>query len=232
MRLRSTLVCWILITGALTVTAPAASAAPESDAESIAILAGVVTAPQAYWWDHTDLTVAVQASGGADPAYLPEIRDAITTWSSVLQQEFGGLITLTDVTDTPGAHRADIVIKFVPHEGGLAFCCKARCQAGHCSNVSLSTIGPPGRVVGEPTSPAALGDIALHELGHALGLSHAEPLLDTIDVMGYGWIPDVGFPGLTPVISACDIKALRVVWAWALEGVDPYRPTVASIACD
>jgi hypothetical protein len=230
MGVRPMLPCLLLVMAALAVPAPVASAAPESDAASIGILAQILVAPHAYWWDHTDLTVAVQASGGADPAYMPEIRGAIATWSSVLQQEFGGLITLTDVTD-PGGHRADIVIKFVPHEGGLAFCCKARCQAGHCSNVSVSTIGPPGRVVGEPTSPETLGDLVLHELGHALGLGHAEPLLETTDVMGYGWIPDIGFPGVTPVISACDIKALRVVWAWAVEGANPHRPTVASVTC-
>ena len=47
--------------------------------------------------------------------------------------------------------------------------------------------------------------------------------------MGYGWsVPE---PDLTPILSTCDIEALSVVFAWALEGVEPYPPTASSVTC-
>ena len=60
----------------------------------------------------------------------------------------------------------------------------------------------------------------------ALGLGHAEPILTTSDLMGYGW-PDLG----EPVLSDCDIDALAFVFAWALEGSDPYPPAEGPYDC-
>ena len=51
--------------------------------------------------------------------------------------------------------------------------------------------------------PEYLGWVTLHELGHALGLGHATNLLESTDLMGYGW-PDLG----DPVLSNCDLDAL------------------------
>ena len=61
--------------------------------------------------------------------------------------------------------------------------------------------------------------MTLHELGHTLGLGHATNLLERTDLMGYGW-PELG----DPVLSQCDVDALAFVFAWALEGSDPYPP--------
>jgi hypothetical protein len=69
--------------------------------------------------------------------------------------------------------------------------------------------------------------VTLHELGHVLGLGHAEPLEQTNDLMGYGW-PD---PVDHPVLSPCDLRTLEVVFAWAFAGTDPYPPTVDSVSC-
>ena len=49
--------------------------------------------------------------------------------------------------------------------------------------------------------------LVVHELGHALGIGHAEPLVGTLDVMGYG-TEEVPFP--EAVISACDMDAFDV----------------------
>ena len=39
-------------------------------------------------------------------------------------------------------------------------------------------------------------------------------------------------PDTTPVLSTCDLKALAVVFAWAVEGVDPYPSLETWVTCD
>ena len=195
---------------------------PESDAEALVILNNYYPG---YWWDHTDLTVTVQAHPSATDEQLAAIHDAISTWSSVLEQCFGGLITLTDVT---GAKRssADIVVHYVPTAGGVVFGGYAICGDHGCPNILVRSDLPPS-LDRDPYDPEYLGWVTLHELGHALGLGHATNLLESTDLMGYGW-PELG----DPVLSQCDVNALAFVFAWALEGSDPYPPGEGPYVCD
>ena len=194
---------------------------PESNAEALVILNNFYPG---YWWDHTNLTVAVQAHPSATDEQLAAIRDAITTWDQVLRRCFDGLITLTDVT---GAKRrtADIVVHYVPTAGGVVFGGYAICGAHRCPNILVRSDLPPS-LDREPYTPEYLGWVTLHELGHALGLGHATNLLESTDLMGYGW-PDLG----DPVLSDCDLDALAFVFAWALEGADPYPPGEGPYDC-
>ncbi len=47
--------------------------------------------------------------------------------------------------------------------------------------------------------------------------------------MGYGWHWS---NGIVPTLSECDLAGIAVVFAWALEGVDPYPPTQPSVTCE
>jgi hypothetical protein len=194
---------------------------PESNAEALVILNNSYPG---YWWDHTDLTIAVQAHPSATEEQLAAIQGAIATWSDVLEECFDGLITLTDVT---GSKRktADIVVHYVPTAGGVVFGGYAICGANRCPNILVRSDLPPS-LDRDPYDPEYLGWVTLHEIGHALGLGHATNLLESTDLMGYGW-PDLG----DPVLSQCDIEALAFVFAWALEGVEPYPPAEGPYVC-
>jgi hypothetical protein len=63
-------------------------------------------------------------------------------------------------------------------------------------------------------------------LGHALGLGHATNIEST-DLMGYGWFN----AGTAPVLSDCDVDAPAFIFAWALEGGEPYAPAEGPYVC-
>ena len=54
----------------------------------------------------------------------------------------------------------------------------------------------------------------------------ATNLLESTDLMGYGW-PDLG----DPVLSQCDVDALAFVFAWAIEGTAPRPPGSGPYVC-
>jgi hypothetical protein len=194
---------------------------PESNAEALVILSNYYPG---YWWDHTNLTIAVQAHPSATDEQLAAINAAIATWSRTLQDCFDGLITLTNVT---GSKRktADIVVHFVPRAGGVVFGGYAICGDHGCPNILVRSDLPPS-LDRDPYDPEYLGWVTLHEIGHALGLGHATNLLESTDLMGYGW-PDLG----DPVLSDCDVDALAYVFAWAINGTEPAPPGPGPYDC-
>jgi hypothetical protein len=197
---------------------------PESNAEGLVILSNYYPG---YWWDHTHLTIAVQAHPKVSAAHLAAVHDAIATWSATLDDCFDGAITLTDVSGTGNnpQQAADIVVHYNPTAGGSVFGGYAICGDHGCPNIIVRSDLPPS-YDREPYTPESLGWVTLHEIGHALGLGHATNLLESTDLMGYGW-PDLG----DPVLSDCDIDALAFVFAWAFEGSDPHRPAEGPYDC-
>jgi hypothetical protein len=208
----------------------AAAREPNSDAEVI----GLNTVPQvaeAPVWRHTQLTVRVK-DGNSDPEHVAAVRQAIATWRDVLDRHFAGVVTLTDITDDPhAAQTADIHIK-ITNKKNTSFSGWAICGDDACNTIYVKSDFPPGRFSKADPTPFMAGQVGLHEIGHVLGLGHAEPLYTTDDIMGYGFLGAwYGFEVRTPVISACDMKGLDELWAWALQGVEPYVTTETQVRC-
>jgi hypothetical protein len=197
---------------------------PSSNADGLEILS---TYYPGYWWDHTHLTVAVQAKKGVREAQLAGVHAALATWDAVLRACFDGLITLTDVTGSQPSEQksADIVVHYVPTAGGVSFGGYAVCGDHGCPNILVTSDFPKGKGGGVYT-PEYMEWLTLHEVGHALGLGHATNLDESTDLMGYGW-PDFG----DPVLSQCDVRGIAFVFAWALEGSQPHRPAAGPLAC-
>jgi hypothetical protein len=194
---------------------------PASNAVSLEILSNYYPG---YWWDHTDITIAVQAAPNVPTKHLRAIREAISTWTEVLEKCFDGAITLTNVTGTQPSEQkaADIVLHYVPTAGGASFDGYAICGAKDCPNVLVKSDVPWA----DEYSPEYVGWVTLHETGHALGLGHTTNLYESWDLMGYGW-PDLG----DPVLSDCDIDGIAFVFAWALEGSAPHPPADGPYDC-
>jgi hypothetical protein len=233
MRIQRTLTIIFLVVLLVPMSAQAASASvggrgsgchlPESNAEALEILSNYYPG---YWWDHTNLTVAVQAHPNSRKAYLNAINAAIGVWRKTLNDCFGGRITLTNVTDSVrNPQKADIVLHYVLKAGGTSFAGYAVCGDHGCPNVLVSSDFPTGHNT-PPYSPEYVGWVTQHELGHALGLGHTTNLLESTDLMGYGW-PELG----DPVLSDCDVDGLRFVFAWVFEGSAPHPPAPGPYDC-
>ena len=201
-----------------------------SDADSVEVYSGMTGYKNSFWWDHTDLTVAVSAAPNTDPLLLSAIHDAIETWRTVLADRLP-IVSLTDITGTTGnPQNADIVVHFVPKAGGIRWSGRANCGVQKCPAVIVRSDGPNRNDFAEPDYDATrVYQITLHEIGHALGLGHATPLNESLDLMGYGWsVPD---PDLTPILSDCDLAGIAVVFGWALNGEAPHPAIIPSVTC-
>jgi hypothetical protein len=151
--------------------------------------------------------------GDLDPATADVLRGAVSAWDSAL-----GTITLAEVPATE--KRPDIIINFTEGAGdseGLAITRFSR--RGQIRQAELSVDAPRA-----PAGAGAIEQIAKHELGHALGLRHAN------------FDGDVMSPIVNPVpgpLSACDLAGVTEANRWqTMDGRrNPRAPTATQVPC-
>ena len=155
-----------------------------------------------------DLTYKIS---GGDATAQATVRAAIENWQLV-----PGL-TLTEVT---GRTKANIEVKFKKGGGRIAGMALRKFDGdGFITSISLSI---SGSAFGSPSNQATIAEIVRHEMGHALGLGHAnfDDLMDP-------WV------GGANVISACDVAGVQEANHWKLVDLEvtPHIPHVTSVSC-
>jgi hypothetical protein len=204
----------LLLPASTASAAEATCSRPASDADSISLF------PLPYADPH--LTIAIRVSPQAPPEYTAAIYGAIHVWQGVLQQCFDGAVTLTITQDWA---KADIRLNYVPmwnpNVGGLTLVLVNHGGAAQHSTIFLKSDYPRGQLGADNIEPVQYFYMsALHEIGHALGLGHAEPLLTSDDLMAYGeFIQNPQAP--EPILSQCDVDALAATWTAHLAGEGP-----------
>lgn len=154
-------------------------------------------------WDDSladgDLTYTV--SGSSDEAQAT-VADTVEAWEDEVPE-----LTLSPLV---GGGKPDIKIRLNSGGGPIAGTAKRRFDGPFVKSVDLSI---SGKFLGEEVSQLILGEVARHEMGHALGVSHAnfDDLMD----------PTVG--GET-AISACDVDGVLAANAWWFDNPDPNDP--------
>lgn len=185
-----------------------------------------------------------------DSAYTAATVTAVDAWESALHtyaasnasgSHLSG-VSLEAIVLEPGADLlefdgADIRILFSPSLGFLGGATTQNCQSAspqrsvNCSSNSC-TIGTPGTNILMSSwllysfTPTDVYSIVLHELGHALGLSHVEVPAQDVMVSAYPY--EVGDPSNPPqCISTLNVAMLSESFQW-LTGT-PYSIQVEPI---
>jgi hypothetical protein len=129
------------------------------------------------WSSHMDPPLRVYFPEGGPPGYVPEmrfaVRDAFRTWERVADIP----VTFVFSSDSAGAEVHVRWIREFPMERTGQADVRWNRSGWLVSATLTLAVQNPG---GSPLPPEAVGTVALHEIGHLLGLGHSD---DPGDVM-------------------------------------------------
>jgi matrixin len=158
-----------------------------------------------------DLTYKIN---GGDEAARQAVRDAIEEWDAAVSG-----LTLTEVS---GKIKPDIDVKF--KKGGGVIAGQALRHSDGNGFIDSVRLMISGSAFGAPNNVDTVEQITKHEMGHSLGLGHANfdgDLMSTTVQSGTG------------TISSCDVQGVSEANHWKLvDGSDEaHHPHVTHVHC-
>lgn len=166
-------------------------------------------------WAKSEVTVSVNAGRGVSAAAVDQVRRAIADWQHAIDSRTGSF-AFTEV-----AGDADVVVKV--KKGGGMVQGQALCKSDGGFFIDCK-VNVSGKAFGSDNPDDTVLSIAIQELGHSLGLLHA----DNPDDVMYGTLRN---PPNTR-ISECDLDAWEEVMHWLVDdGTSAHPPHVDSVSC-
>jgi hypothetical protein len=183
------------------LTRPAGIALAHHGANEIELIGDV--------WDHAEVSVAVDRDVGDRDMWLDAVEQAIRVWNDLLgSSDVGGLRF-----KLVGGQRAEVIVdlrRFTLLSVGSAQPFTKTRDGCTLRGVAVRVgTGALDKLSFRRFTPDSIRTIALHELGHALGLAHAHKPSDLM------------YPSLTQIPngpSDLDRKALETAYEWLDEG--------------
>jgi Matrixin len=168
---------------------------------------------------------------GGDNSAHQAVKAAMNAWTTKLNG-----LKLTEISSE--TNFADIMINFNNNNGKSSVNNLAAVKGSHRVDTvgqTMTTVSSTGLIsnavttvsegaFGSPFSKAQLKQIAMHEIGHALGIGHANFKGDLMSPMLNN---EIG------TISQCDVRAVLAANQWKLgaAGLTPEAPKVDQINC-
>jgi predicted Zn-dependent protease len=154
---------------------------------------------------HSPVTVLIKAGRGVSEAAIEDVIDAFEEWQGVLNPAKGE----PDLVLLNTGNRADITIQMRVGGGSVLGQALPKTISPFSCELKNVSIQLSGKAFGQDFSNAGTYNVALHELGHALGLGHSD---DPDDLMYASAESEDIFGEDVQEISPCDKEGIDAIY--------------------